>query len=372
MMAVFYKSTRFLGCCDSRMTMRYKLLGRTGLRVSELCLGAMTFGDDLGWGAPKEECAGIVDAFGEAGGNFIDTANYYTGGSSERIVGELIASQREHWVLSTKYTLNMYPGDPNGGGAHRKSMVQALDASLKRLGTDYIDVYWVHIWDPHTPVEELMRALDDVVRTGRVLYVGISDTPAWIVSQAITLADLRGWTRFAGLQIPYSLVDRTVERELLPMAQALELTVAAWGPLGGGLLTGRYGTDRDRPEDTRIAATGAHGASQLSERRLAIADAVNAVAAERGATPSQVAIAWVRSQQARGVIVPMVGARRRSQIEDNLGALAIELAPDELDRLEQLTRIELGFPHDFGAGARLVDGDNGRLIDDRRLARETA
>src|SRR5215216_7565710 len=153
MMAVFYKSTRFLGCCDSRMTMRYKLLGRTGLRVSELCLGAMTFGDDWGWGAPKEECAGIVDAFGEAGGNLIDTANYYTGGSSERIVGELIASEREHWVLSTKYTLNMYPGDPNGGGAHRKSMVQALDASLERLGTDYIDVYWVHIWDPHTPVE---------------------------------------------------------------------------------------------------------------------------------------------------------------------------------------------------------------------------
>jgi aryl-alcohol dehydrogenase-like predicted oxidoreductase len=372
MMAVFYKSTRFLGCCDSRMTMRYKLLGRTGLRVSELCLGAMTFGDDWGWGAPKEECARIVDAFGEAGGNFIDTANYYTGGSSERIVGELIAPEREHWVLSTKYTLNMHPGDPNGGGAHRKSMVQALDASLRRLGTEYIDVYWVHIWDPHTPVEELMRALDDIVRAGKVLYVGISDTPAWIVSQAITLADLRGWTRFAGLQIPYSLLDRTVERELLPMAQALELTVAAWGPLGGGLLTGRYGTDRDRPEDTRIAATGADGESQLTERRLAIADAVNAVAAEQGATASQVAIAWVRSQQARGVIVPIVGARRRSQLEDNLGALAIELTPDELDGFDQLTRIELGFPHDFGGGARLVDGDNGSLIDDRRLARATA
>jgi aryl-alcohol dehydrogenase-like predicted oxidoreductase len=232
--------------------MRYKLLGRTGLRVSELCLGAMTFGDDWGWGAPKEECARIVDAFGEAGGNFLDTANYYTGGTSERIVGELVASEREHWVLSTKYTLNMHPGDPNAGGTHRKCMVQALDASLRRLGTDYVDVYWVHIWDPHTPVEELMRALDDVVTAGKVLYVGISDTPAWIVSQAITLADLRGWTRFAGLQIPYSLVDRTVERELLPMARACELTVTAWGPLGGGLLTGRYGTDRSPPDDTRI------------------------------------------------------------------------------------------------------------------------
>ena len=353
------------------MTMRYKLLGRTGLRVSELCLGAMTFGDEWGWGAPKDDCARIVDAFGEAGGNFLDTANYYTGGTSERIVGELVASEREHWVLSTKYTLNMHPGDPNAGGTHRKSMVQALDASLRRLGTDYVDVYWVHIWDPHTPVEELMRALDDVVTAGKVLYVGISDTPAWIVSQAITLADLRGWTRFAGLQIPYSLVDRTVERELLPMAQACELTVTAWGPLGGGLLTGRYGTDRSPPDDTRIAATGAHR-DQLTERRLAIADAVNAVAAERGASPSQVAIAWVRSQQARAVIVPILGARRRSQMEDNLGALEIELTPDELARLEELTRIELGFPHDFASGSRLVDGDNGSLIDDRRLAWATA
>lgn len=348
--------------------MRYKLLGRTGLRVSELCLGAMTFGDDWGWGAPKEECARIVEAFGDAGGNFIDTANYYTGGASERIVGQLIASEREHWVVSTKYTLNTHPGDPNGGGAHRKSMVQALEASLKRLGTEYIDVYWVHIWDPHTPVEELMRALDDLVRAGKVLYVGISDTPAWIVAQAITIADLRGWTRFAGLQVPYSLVERTVERELLPMAQALDLAVTAWGPLGGGLLTGRYGTDREPPDNTRIAAIGAGGPSQLTERKLAIADSVNAVAAERGATPSQVAIAWVRSQHARGVIIPVLGARRRSQIEDNLGALAFELTRGELDRLEQLTKIELGFPHDFGAGARLVDGDNGSLIDDRRLA----
>src|SRR5215211_6860215 len=274
MMAVFYKSTRFLGWCDSRMTMRYKLLGRTGLRVSELCLGAMTFGDDWGWGAPKEECAGIVDAFGEAGGNLIDTANYYTGGSSERIVGELIASEREHWVLSTKYTLNMYPGDPNGGGAHRKSMVQALDASLERLGTDYIDVYWVHIWDPHTPVEELIRALDDVVTAGKVLYVGISDTPAWIVSQALTLADLRGWTRFAGLQVPYSLLERSVERELLPMARALELAVAAWGPLGGGLLAGGYGSGRERPVGTRLETVAGQADRLLTERNLAIVDAV--------------------------------------------------------------------------------------------------
>jgi aryl-alcohol dehydrogenase-like predicted oxidoreductase len=345
------------------MTMRYKLLGRTGLRVSELCLGAMIFGDRRGgWGAGKDEAARIVERFVEAGGNFIDTANYYARGESERIVGELIKAERERWVLSTKYTLTMRPDDPNGGGAHRKSLAQSLDASLRRLGTDYLDLYWVHIWDAFTPVEEVVRALDDVVSAGKVLYVGISDTPAWIVSQAVTLADLRGWTRFAGLQVPYSLVERSVERELLPMAQALELMVTAWSPLGGGLLTGRYGSDRDRPDDTRIAA---FGDSQLSVRNLAIADAVNAVAAERGASSAQVAIAWVRAQQARSVIVPILGVRRREQLEDNLGALDLELTAEELARLEEVSRVELGFPHDFGGG-RLAYGDTRPLIDNHR------
>jgi aryl-alcohol dehydrogenase-like predicted oxidoreductase len=345
------------------MGMRYKLLGRTGLRVSELCLGAMIFGDSRGgWGASKDEAARIVERFAQAGGNFVDTANSYAGGESERIVGELIAAERERWVLSTKYTLSMRPDDPNGGGAHRKSLVQSLEASLRRLGTDYLDLYWVHIWDAFTPVEEVVRALDDAVRAGKVLYVGISDTPAWIVSQAVTLADLRGWTRFAGLQVPYSLVERSVERELLPMAQALELTVTAWSPLGSGLLTGRYGSDRDRPDDTRIAA---FGESSLTDRNLAIADAVNAVAAERGASAAQVAIAWVRAQQARGVIVPILGARRREQLEDNLGALELELTAAELARLEQVSRIELGFPHDFGGG-RLAYGNTRPLIDNHR------
>jgi aryl-alcohol dehydrogenase-like predicted oxidoreductase len=344
------------------MTMRYKLLGRTGLRVSELCLGAMIFGDSRGgWGAGKDEAARIVERFAEAGGNLVDTANYYARGESERIVGELIAAERERWVLSTKYTLTMRPDDPNGGGAHRKSLVQSLGASLRRLGTEYIDLLWVHIWDAFTPVDEVVRALDDVVSAGKVLYVGISDTPAWIVSQAVTLADLHGWTRFAGLQVPYSLVERSVERELLPMAQALELTVAAWSPLGGGLLTGRYGSDRDRPDDTRIAAFG----EQLSARNLAVADAVNAVAAERGASSAQVAIAWVRAQQARGVIVPILGVRRLEQLQDNLGALELTLAAEELARLEEVSRIELGFPHDFGGG-RLAYGDTRPLIDNHR------
>jgi aryl-alcohol dehydrogenase-like predicted oxidoreductase len=345
------------------MSMRYKLLGRTGLRVSELCLGAMIFGDTRGgWGTSRDEAARIVERFAEAGGNFVDTANYYAGGESERIVGELITAERERWVLSTKYTLTMRPDDPNAGGAHRKSLVQSLEASLRRLGTDYIDLYWVHIWDVFTPVDEVVRALDDVVSNGKVLYVGISDTPAWIVSQAVTLADLQGWTRFAGLQVPYSLVERTVERELLPMARALELTVTAWSPLGGGLLTGRYGTDRDRPGDTRIAA---FGESDLTDRNLAIADTVNAVAAEHGASSAQVALAWVRAQRARGAIVPILGVRRREQIEDNLRALELELTDEELARLDEVSRIELGFPHDFGAG-RLVCGDTRSLIDDHR------
>ncbi len=345
------------------MGMRYKLLGRTGLRVSELCLGAMIFGDSRGgWGTTKDEAARIVERYAQAGGNLVDTANYYARGQSERIVGELLKAERERWVLSTKYTLTMRPDDPNGGGAHRKSLAQSLEASLRRLGTDYIDLYWVHIWDAFTPVEEVVRALDDAVTAGKVLYVGISDTPAWIVAQAVTLADLRGWTRFAGLQVPYSLVERSVERELLPMAQALELTVTAWSPLGGGLLTGRYGTDRQRPDDTRIAAIGQSG---LTDRNLAIADAVNTVAAQRGASSAQVAIAWLRAQQARGVIVPILGVRRREQLEDNLAALELELTTQELARLEEVSRIQLGFPHDFGAD-RLAYGDTRPLVDNHR------
>jgi aryl-alcohol dehydrogenase-like predicted oxidoreductase len=344
--------------------MRYKLLGRTGLRVSELCLGAMIFGDQRGpWGATPEDARQIFAAFGEAGGNFIDTANNYSQGNSERIVGELIGAERDRWVLATKYTVNTRPGDPNAGGNHRKAMVQALRASLDRLRTDYIDVYYVHIRDEFTPVEEIVRALDDLVQAGQVLYVGISDTPAWQVSQAVTLADLRGWTRFAGLQVPYSLVERTVERDLLPMARSLELTVTAWSPLGDGLLTGRYGSGRARPDGTRIAGIGA--SHRLTERNLRIADAVNEIAAAHEASSAQVALAWVRAQQHRGVIIPIVGARTPAQFADNLGALEVELSAGDLERLGEVSRIELGFPHDF-AGVALAYGQTFDLIDNHR------
>jgi aryl-alcohol dehydrogenase-like predicted oxidoreductase len=342
---------------------RYKLLGRTGLRVSELCLGAMVFGDRRGpWGATAEDSAAILEKFGDAGGNFVDTANYYAGGESERLLGELTAADRDHWVLATKYSLNTSAGDPNAGGSHRKSLVRALEASLRRLRTDYLDVYWVHILDAFTPIEEVVRALDDVVRAGKVLYVGISDTPAWTVAQAVTLADLRGWTRFAGLQVPYSLVERSVERELLPMARALELTVTAWSPLGDGLLTGRYGTDRPRPENSRVARVADY---RLSDRNLAIADAVNQVAAARGARSAQVALAWVRAQQHLAAVVPIVGARTPAQLADNLGALEVELTGEELATLEAASAIELGFPHDFGASA-LAYGGTYDLIDGHR------
>src|ERR1044072_2499178 len=220
--------------------MRYYLLGKSGLKVSEICLGTMTFGKEWGWGASKEDSRKMFDAYVNLGGNFIDTANIYTNGTSEKYVGEFVSSDRDRFVIATKYTSNTRAGDPNAGGNHRKNMVQSLEASLKRLNTDYIDLYWVHAWDHTTPVEEMMRALDDMVKSGKILYIGISDAPAWIVSQANTLANLKGWTEFSSIQIEYSLIERTSERELLPMANALDIGITAWSPLGSGVLTGKY------------------------------------------------------------------------------------------------------------------------------------
>src|SRR5271169_6566712 len=220
--------------------MNYRLFGNSGLRVSEISLGTMTFGEDWGWGSSKDEARKIYDAYRAEGGNFIDTANLYTNGTSENFIGDFMRDHRQSVVLATKYT-NCAPGDDaNASGNHRKSMVQALEASLLRLKTDYIDLYWLHIWDQMTPVEEVMRAFDDLVRQGKVLYIGVSDAPAWWIAQANTLAELRGWTQFIGLQIEYSLIERTVERELIPMAKAFNLGLVAWSPLAGGLLSGKY------------------------------------------------------------------------------------------------------------------------------------
>ena len=231
--------------------MRYKLLGKSGLKVSELCLGAMTFGDDWGWGSSKDESRKIYDAFVAAGGNFIDTADLYTNGTSEKFLGEFMTSDRERIVLATKYT-NSAPGtDPNAAGNQRKNMMQSVEASLKRLNTDYIDLYWLHVWDFLTPVEEVMRAFDDLIRQGKVLYIGISDAPAWVVSRANTLAELRGWSQFVGLQVEYSLIERTCDRELLPMAREMDLAVTVWSPLAGGLLTGKYAEGGDAVKEEK-------------------------------------------------------------------------------------------------------------------------
>ena len=325
--------------------MRYRLLGKTGLRVSELCLGTMTFGDNGGWGASKEASREVFDAFAEAGGNFIDTANHYTEGTSERFVGEFIRGDRNHFVVATKYTLSARPGDPNAGGNHRKSLVQALEGSLQRLGTDYVDLYWVHAWDGITPVEELMRALDDVVRAGKALYVGISDAPAWVVARANTLAEQRGWTPFSAIQVQYSLVERTVERELLPMADALGLTVTAWSPLGGGTLSGKYRKGQDRPEQVRFSE-GAWGDAFLTERNLDIAEAVVQEARELSRTPAQVALAWLL-QRPNTPVIPILGARTLAQLQDNLECLDFRLDSGQLARLDQVSAIPLGFLHDF-------------------------
>ncbi|HSW30070.1 MAG TPA: aldo/keto reductase [Longimicrobiales bacterium] len=319
--------------------MRYKLLGRSGLRVSELALGTMTFGPEWGWGADKEESRKIFDAFAEAGGTLIDTANRYTEGTSERYVGDFVSADRDHFVVATKYTLFDRHGDPNASGNHRKNMVRSLETSLERMGLDFVDLFWLHAWDFTTGVDEVMRGLDDLVRSGLVLYVGISDTPAWVVSQANMLADLRGWSPFVAAQLRYSLVDRTAERDLLPMARALDLAVTPWGVLSAGVLSGKY-TRGTAPGSGRAEANAAK-----QERNLAIARAVDAVAVEVGCTSSQVAVAWVRQQP--GVIIPIVGARTADQLRDNLGALDVTLDAPQLAKLDEASAIEPGFPYDF-------------------------
>ena len=326
--------------------MRYRLLGNSGLRVSEAALGTMTFGDDWGWGAAKDEARKVYDAFREAGGNFIDTANMYTNGTSESFLGEFMNGHRQSVVMSTKYT-NATPGtDPNAAGNHRKSMVQAVEASLKRLKTDYIDLYWVHIWDQITPVEEVMRGLDDLVREGKVLYVGISDAPAWWIAQANTLAHPRGWSPFIGLQIEYSLIERTVERELIPMAKALNLGLTAWSPLANGVLTGKY-HGHGSSEPGRMSSDMMKQFLPEQQRTDRIVAAVKTVSDEIGRSMAQVALAWLRYRPVP--VIPIIGARKLSQLQDNLTSFDLTLSADQLKTLDEASRIELGFPHDFYA-----------------------
>jgi aryl-alcohol dehydrogenase-like predicted oxidoreductase len=321
--------------------MKYRLLGKSGLRVSEAALGTMTFGDEWGWGSPKAEAQIVYETYREAGGNFIDTANFYTNGTSERFLGDFIQRDRPSIVLATKYS-NAAPGnDPNAAGNHRKNMMQAVEASLKRLQTDYIDLYWVHIWDGITPVEEVMRGLDDIVRQGKVLYIGISDAPAWWIAQANTLAELQDWTQFIGLQIEYSLIERTVERELIPMAKALNLGVLAWSPLAKGVLSGKYHGE-GKAKGGRMSYEGMKEYLPREQGATRIISAVKAVSEQVGRSMAQVALAWLRHQTVP--VIPILGARKVSQLQDNLGSLDLELSAEQLKSLDGASRIELEFP----------------------------
>ena len=330
---------------------QYRLLGRSGLRVSPLSLGTMTFGSDWGWGADADEARRIFDTYVDRGGNFIDTSVNYTNGTSERMVGAFARERRERLVLASKFTMARDPGDPNSGGNHRLNMVRSVEQSLRQLDTDRIDLFYLHAWDFTTRPDEVMRGLDDLVRSGKVVYLGISNTPAWRVAEMQTLADLRGWAPLVALEIEYSLLERTVEHELLPMAEALGLGVLPWSPLGGGVLTGKYTRDDLSDENAADVSPTRKGviasSGHLNARSLGIADVVAEVARESGATPSQVALAWTLANPA--VVSPIIGARTLAQAEDNLGALAVALSPEQRDRLEEASAPAPIFPGRFVA-----------------------
>lgn len=327
----------------------YRLLGRSGLRVSPLSLGTMTFGSDWGWGADDAEAQRIFDAYVDRGGNFIDTSVNYTNGASERLLGRFVKEKRERLVLATKYTMARDLDNINSGGNHRFNLVRSVETSLRQLDTDRIDLLYVHAWDFTTRPDEVMRSLDDLVRAGKVLYLGICNTPAWRVAELQTLADLRGWSPLVALQIEYSLVERTVEHELLPMAQALGLGVLPWSPLGGGILTGKYSRDDLSGENAADIAASRKGViastGHLNQRSLDIADVVGAVAEELGVSRSQVAIAWTLAHPA--IVSPIMGARTLSQAEDNLGALDVVLSADQLARLNEASAPAPIFPERF-------------------------
>ncbi|MFT3695154.1 MAG: aldo/keto reductase [Kofleriaceae bacterium] len=318
----------------------YITLGRSGLRVSPLCLGAMTFGEDLGWGSSVEESQQIMDAFIAHGGNFIDTANFYTKSHSEKIIGDHIGrhpSRRDRLVIATKFSGNLYPGDPNGGGSSRKAIHQQCENSLRRLQTDYIDLYWLHNWDKHTPIEETMSALEDLVRAGWVRYIGVSDTPAWKCVEANMLAKFRGTSPFIALQIEYSLLQRTIEQELVPMAKEHGFGITPWSPLRGGMLSGKYTRTSNHQGDRSMMMD-----VYKTEKTWTLIDKLEAIAKERDTTVARVAIAWVRQQP--GVTSTIIGARRLTQLEDNLKSLDVTLTGSDLAQLDELTKPALGFP----------------------------
>ena len=320
--------------------MKYKLLGRSGLKVSELCLGTMGFGTEGSWGADRETSFAIMDAYANAGGNFLDTANIYKLGTSEKIIGDYISNHdRDYFVVATKYTLKDNLTNPNASGNNRKNMMRSVEASLKRLNTDYIDLFYLHIWDDITPIDEVLRGMDDLVKQGKINYIAISDTPAWVVAKGNTLAELMGWSQFVALQVEYSLIARTPERELIPMAKHFGMTVTPWAPLGGGVLTGKY----LRGEQGRIKPES----KRLNDKAIAITKAVVEIADELGTSPGNVALKWTMQQGFSSI--PIVGATKLSQLEDNLKTVDVILTDEHLKKLDAASAIELGFPGEFFA-----------------------
>jgi aryl-alcohol dehydrogenase-like predicted oxidoreductase len=339
----------------------YITLGRSGLRVSPLTLGTMTFGEDWGWGAAPETSEAILAEYLDRGGNVVDTANVYTNGHSEKIIGDFFAARsglRERVVLSTKFFGNLHPGDPNAGGAGRKALIAQLEESLRRLQTDYVDLYWLHNWDRRAPLEETLRALDDLVTTGKVRYIGLSDVPAWVAAQAHTIAQFRGWTPVTALQLEYSLLERTPEGELLPMAEDLGIGVLPWSPLRGGQLSGKYVRNNGTPADSRRTRLS----EGPTESDWTVIETVARVAAELGVGSAEVALAWVRSRPA--VSSTLIGARTIDQLRSNLASLEITLAPEQLAALNEPSTPSLNFPAavitemspTFGFGGATVDG----------------
>ena len=345
----------------------YVTLGHSGLRVSPFCLGTMTFGEDLGWGTSVKDSEAILDRYIEKGGNFIDTANFYTKGHSEKIIGDHVGhdrQKRDRLVIATKFSGNLDVGDPNGGGSNRKSIVAACEQSLRRLRTDYIDHYWLHNWDALTPIEETMAALHDLVQAGKVRYLGVSDTPAWKVAEAQVITRFRGWSSFIGLQIEYSLLERTVEGELMPMAAELGLGVTPWSPLKSGVLSGKY-TRKSAGQDAPIGREWAKGF--LDENSYTVIDELEKIAKKLDSTVARVALAWVQARS--GVSSTIIGARTLAQLDDNLKALEVKLTAEQTTTLDALTKPKLGFPADFldlarmlHAGGTTINGRPSQLI----------
>jgi len=329
-------------------TMNYKLFGRTGLRVSELCMGTMTFGEAWGFGAPASEVKRLFETYVAAGGNFFDTACNYQGGAAESQLGLLMGSERERFVVATKYTLSTRPGDPNAWGNHRKNLRRSLEGSLKRLATDYIDLYQVHIWDHTVQAPEVIAALDDLVRAGKVLHIAISDAPAWVVAQGNTWARAHGRSELSAIQVEYSLLERSVEHELIPMARAFELPILAWSPLAFGVLTGKFHAG------VSDSKRGDWLAGFLGERADRVVPVVQAIAKARGASAAQVALAWVKSRGTQ--VYPIIGARTVTQLKDNLGSLELRLESPELGQLERVSAVEATFPNKMWKNTMMVDG----------------